>query len=68
MRKLNSADQVAKPIPLLGIDRDDCVSTDPTAQGTRSAPDACVYSTGTIDSLSFTVYTKGYDPEKRERA
>lgn len=66
--QINSADQVAKPIPLLGIDRDDCVSTDPTAQGTRSAPDACVYSTGTIDSLSFTVYTKGYDPEKRERA
>lgn len=63
--RINSADQTAKPIPLLGIDRDDCVSTDPTVQATEDTSDACVYSTGTIDGLSFTVYTKGYDPKKQ---
>lgn len=60
--QINSADQMTKPIPLLGIDGEECVSTDPTVQATGDTSDACVYSTGTIDGLSFTVYTKGYDP------
>lgn len=64
--QINSADQMAKPIPLLGIDGEECVSTDPTVQDTRGASDACIYSVGTIDCLSFTVYTKGYDPGKQD--
>lgn len=66
--QINSTDQTAKPIPLLGIDREECVWTDPTAQAAGNTPDACVYSTGTIDNLGFTVYTKGYDPEKLDWA
>ena len=66
--QINSADQTAKPIPLLGIDREECVWTDPTVQAAGNTPDACVYSTGTIDDLSFTVYTKGYDPQKQDWA
>lgn len=65
---INSIDQAAKPIPLLGIDREECTSTDPTAQGTGNTPSACVYSTGTIDDLGFTVYTRGYDPQKQDWA
>ena len=64
--QINNADQMARPIPLLGIDGPECVSIDWTVQDTWNTPDACVYSTGTIDDLSFTVYTKGYDPEKQD--
>lgn len=64
--QINNADHVARPIPLLGIDGPEYVRTDPTVQDTWSTPDACIYSTGTIDDLSFTVYTKGYDPEKQD--
>ncbi len=64
--QINNADHVARPIPLLGIDGPEYVWTDPTVQDTWSTPDACIYSTGTIDDLSFTVYTKGYDPEKQD--
>lgn len=60
--QINNADHAARPIPLLGIDGPEYVWTDPTVQDTWSTPDACIYSTGTIDDLSFTVYTKGYDP------
>ena len=63
--QINSADQMAKPIPLLGIDEPECVSTDLTVQDTWNTPDAYVCSAGTIDDLSFTVYTKGYDPKKQ---
>lgn len=63
--QINNADHVARPIPLLGIDGPEYVWTDPTVQDTWSTPDACIYSTGTIDDLSFTVYTKEYDPEKQ---
>lgn len=62
--QINSADRMAKPIPLLGIDGFECVWTDLTIQDTWNTPDACIYSTGTIDDLSFTVYTKGYAPDK----
>lgn len=65
--QINIADHVASPIPLLGIDGPEFVWTDPTVKDTWSTPDACIYSTGTIDDLSFTVYTKGYDPEKQDR-
>lgn len=65
---INSIDQTAKPIPLLGIDREECTSTDPTVQARGKTPDACVYSTGTIDDLGFTVYTRGYDPQKQDWA
>lgn len=64
--QINNADHVARPIPLLGIDGPEYVWTDPTIQDTWSTPDACIYSTGTIDDLSFTVYTKEYDPEKQD--
>lgn len=64
--QINNADHAARPIPLLGIDGPEYVWTDPTVQDTWSTPDACIYSTGTIDDLSFTVYTKGYDPEKQD--
>lgn len=64
--QINNADHVARPIPLLGIDGPEYVWTDPTVQDTWSTPDACIYSTGTIDDLSFTVYTKEYDPEKQD--
>lgn len=64
--QINNADHVARPIPLLGIDGAEYVWTDPTVQDTWSTPDACIYSTGTIDDLSFTVYTKEYDPEKQD--
>lgn len=64
--QINNADHVARPIPLLGIDESEYVWTDPTVQDTWSTTDACIYSTGTIDDLSFTVYTKGYDPEKQD--
>lgn len=60
--QINNADHAARPIPLLGIDGPEYVWTDPTVQDTWSTPDAYIYSTGTIDDLSFTVYTKGYDP------
>lgn len=63
--QINNADRMAKHIPLLGIDGSECVSIDWTVQDTWNTPDACIYSTGTIDDLSFTVYTKGYDPEKQ---
>lgn len=63
--QINNADHVARPIPLLGIDGPEYVWTDPTVQDTWSTPDACIYSTGTIEDLSFTVYTKGYGPEKQ---
>lgn len=63
--QINNADQMAKPIPLLGIDGEECVSIDLTVQDTWNTPDACVYSTGTIDGLGFTVYTKGYDPVRQ---
>lgn len=59
--QINSSDQMTKPIPLLGTDREEYVST---VQGTRNTHDACVYSTGKIDDLSFTVHTQGYDPKK----
>lgn len=62
--QINNADRMAKPIPLLGIDGFECVWTDLTVQDTWNTPDACIYSTGAIDNLSFTVYTKGYDPDK----
>lgn len=64
--QINNADHVARPIPLLGIDGPEYVWTDPTVQDTWSTPDACVYSTGTIEDLSFTVYTKGYDLENQD--
>lgn len=64
--QINRADRMAKPVPLLGIDGPECVWTDPTVQDTWNTPDACVYSTGTVDDLSFTVYTKGYDLEKQD--
>lgn len=64
--QINNADHVARPIPLLGIDGPEYVWTDPTVQDTWSTPDACIYSTGTIDDLSFTVYTKEYGPEKQD--
>lgn len=64
--QINNADQMTKPIPLLGIDEPERVSTDLTVQDTWNTPDACVCSTGMIDDLSFTVYTKGYDPEKQD--
>lgn len=64
--QINNADHVARPIPLLGIDGPEYVWTDPTVQDTWSTPDACIYSTGTIDDLSFTVYTKEYNPEKQD--
>lgn len=64
--QINNADHVARPIPLLGIDGPEYVWTDPTVQDTWSTPDACIYGTGTIDDLSFTVYTKEYDPEKQD--
>ncbi len=57
--QINSADQMAKPIPLLGIDEPVCVSTDLTVQDTWNTPDACVCSTSMIDDLGFTVHTKG---------
>lgn len=60
--QINNADHAARPIPLLGIDGPEYVWTDPTVQDTWSTPDVCIYSTGTIDDLSFAVYTKGYDP------
>lgn len=63
--QINNADNVARLIPLLGIDGPEYIWTDPTVQDTWNTPDACIYSTGTIDDLSFTVYTKGYDPEKQ---
>lgn len=63
--QINNDDRMAKPIPLLGIDGDECATTDLTVQDTWNTRDACVCSTGTIDDLSFTVYTKAYDPEKR---
>ena len=66
--QINSANRMAKPIPLLGIDREECVSTDLTVQDTWDTPDACVCSTGMIDDLGFTVYTKGYDPQKQDWA
>lgn len=64
--QINRADRMAKPVPLLGIDGPECVWTDLTVQDTWNTPDACVYSTGTVDDLSFTVYTKGYDLEKQD--
>ena len=64
--QINNADHMVRPIPLLGIDGPEYVRTDPTVQDTWSTPDACIYSTGAIDDLSFTVYTKGYDLEKQE--
>lgn len=62
--QINRADRIAKPVPLLGIDGPECAWTDLTVQDTWNTPDACVYSTGTVDDLSFTVYTKGYAPDK----
>lgn len=64
--QINRADRMAKPVPLLGIDGPECAWTDLTVQDTWNTPDACVYSTGTVDDLSFTVYTKGYDLEKQD--
>lgn len=64
--QINRADRMAKPVPLLGIDGPECVWTDLTVQDIWNTPDACVYSTGTVDDLSFTVYTKGYDLEKQD--
>lgn len=64
--QINNADRMAKPIPLLGIDGFECVWTDLAVQDTWNTPDACVYSTGTIEDLSFTVYTKGYDLENQD--
>lgn len=63
--QINNDDRMARPIPLLGIDGDECATTDLTVQDTWSTRDTCVYSTGTTDELSFTVYTKGYKLEKR---
>lgn len=63
--QINSADQMAKPIPLLGIGEPVCVSTDLTVQDTWNTPDACVCSTGMIDDPGFTVLTKGMTRKSR---